>query len=108
VAALVISAIGPDRWSVAIVDGGPGCPFRWATGINCPFCGMTRATVAIGHGHWRTALALHPLAPLVLAGVLGLLAIVALGRSDVLLNGRRPLVLFGAIAAIWVFRLAVG
>jgi hypothetical protein len=108
VAALAISALGPDRWSAAIAQGGPGCPFRWITGIDCPFCGMTRATLAIGHGDWHAALAVHPLAPLVLAGVLGMLALVAIGRGDVLLRGRRSLVLLGAIAAIWVLRLAIG
>jgi len=104
----VIGAAGPASWSAAIVQGGPGCAFHWLTGIDCPFCGMTRATLALGRGDWHAALALHPLAPLVLAGVLGLLAIIALGRADLVLRGRRPLVLLGAIAAIWVLRLALG
>lgn len=78
------------------------------TGIDCPFCGMTRATLAMGHGDWNAALALHPLAPVVLAGVLGLLVLVAIGRGDAMLRGRRPLVLLGAIVAIWAIRLALG
>jgi hypothetical protein len=108
VAALVVGAVGPARWGVAIAEDGPGCPFHALTGVDCPFCGMIRATLALGRGDWRAALALHPLAPLVLAGVLVLLAIVALGRADVLLRGRRPLALLGAILAVWVVRLAVG
>jgi hypothetical protein len=104
----VIGAVGPARWGTAIAQDGPGCPFHGLTGVDCPFCGMTRATLALGRGDWRAALALHPLAPLVLAGILGLLAIVALGRADALLRGRRPLALLGAILAIWAFRLAVG
>lgn len=104
----MIGAVGPARWAIAIAQDGPGCPFRAVTGVDCPFCGMTRATLALGRGDWRAALALHPLAPLVLAGVLGLLAIIAVGRADVLLRGRRPLALLGAILAIWAFRLAVG
>jgi hypothetical protein len=108
VVTLLVGAIGPSHWRTVIAQDGPGCPLHAITGIDCPFCGMTRATLAMGHGEWRAALALHPLAPLVLAGVLGLLAITALGRSDLLLRGRRPLWLLGAILAIWVFRLAVG
>jgi hypothetical protein len=105
---LAIGAFGPAHWGAVIVQEGPGCPFRALTGINCAFCGMTRATVAMSHGDWGTALAMHPLAPLVLAFVLVLLVITALGRADVLLHGRRPIVLLGAIFAIWAFRLAVG
>jgi uncharacterized protein DUF2752 len=108
VATLVIGALGPDAWRTAIGNDGPGCPFRAVTSIDCPFCGMTRATVAMGHGDWRDAFALHPLAPLVLAGVFALMIVVAIGRTDVLLAGKRPLLLLAAIAAVWLIRLVLG
>lgn len=104
---LLLGAIGPAAWRAALASGGPGCPFRALTGVDCPFCGMTRATLALGGGDLSAALALHPLAPLVLLGTLALLAIIALGRADVLVRGRRPLALLGAIAAIWVLRLVL-
>ena len=47
------------------------CPLRAATGIPCPLCGMTRACVAVAHGHLATSLAFNP------AGVLVVLAAVA-------------------------------
>ena len=106
-ATLAIGASGPASWRAAIVDSGPGCPFRATTGVNCPFCGMTRATLALGHGDWHAAFALHPLAPLVLIGVLGLLTIVALGRTDALLRGVRPYILLGAIVGVWILRLVL-
>jgi hypothetical protein len=107
VAALVVGAVGPPSWRTAIISGGPGCPFRSTTGIDCPFCGMTRATVALGEGHWHDALALHPLAPIVLIGLCALLAIIAFGRGDVLVPGKRPLVLLGAIVVLWILRLSL-
>jgi hypothetical protein len=107
VAALVVGAVGPPSWRAAITSTGPGCPFRNTTGIDCPFCGMTRATVALGGGHWHDALAVHPLAPLVLIGLGALLVIIALGRGDVLVPGKRPLVLLAAIAVLWILRLSL-
>ncbi|KAH3732450.1 hypothetical protein Pelo_16720 [Pelomyxa schiedti] len=65
--ALLGSVILPAR----MVDGRVAvsfylpCPFRFATGWLCPFCGTTRAFVCIGHGHFRQALRLNPASPLV-------------------------------------------
>lgn len=37
------------------------CPFYNLTGLPCPGCGLTRAFVCLGHGHWRDAWHWHPL-----------------------------------------------
>ena len=107
VAGFVIGAVGPASWQHAIAHDGPGCPWKTATTIDCPFCGMTRATLAMGAGDFGTAFELHPLAPLVLIGHLVLLGVVAAGRSEVLLKGRRPLVVLAVIVVIWVLRLVL-
>jgi len=38
----------------------PECPLRALTGVPCPFCGMTRGTLAILHGDLFRSLALNP------------------------------------------------
>lgn len=40
------------------------CPFRFLTGFDCPFCGLTRACFHLLHGDWAAALQWNPLAPL--------------------------------------------
>ncbi len=44
----------------------PLCPLANLTGWPCPSCGITRAALALLQGDPARALALHPLAPLVL------------------------------------------
>lgn len=46
-------------------DAVPFCLLRRFLGIPCPGCGMTRALAHLARGEWRSALALHPLSPLV-------------------------------------------
>ncbi len=47
------------------------CLFRWAAGIPCPGCGMSRAYLALCSGDFRQAFFWHPLfwAPPIIAGL---------------------------------------
>jgi hypothetical protein len=47
-------------------DGPVLCPLRFATGVWCPTCGMTRAVGWLAHGDLQASLRYHPLAPLLL------------------------------------------
>ncbi|MBK9037522.1 MAG: DUF2752 domain-containing protein [Myxococcales bacterium] len=103
--ALAVGTFGSDALRARVVEDGPGCPFRTATSWKCAFCGMTHATVALGHGDVRAAFAEHPLAPAVLAAMIYLCGLIVLGRGDALVRGRRPQLILGAIAAIWIVNL---
>lgn len=107
VGALAVGALAPARWGAALADGGPACPWRLVTGLRCPFCGLTHATVALGGGDLAGALAHHPLAPLALALALGPAVVVALGRGPWLARGARPWLLLAAAIALWVGQLAL-
>src|SRR3954447_20811724 len=88
----------------ASAAGGMSCLFAAATGVPCPFCGLTHGVAELGAGHLQTAVALHPLAPL--AAVRALAVPVALLR-------RRPLavapVTLAALTALvlltWIVRV---
>jgi glycerol-3-phosphate acyltransferase PlsY len=96
--------------------GGRGipCPLRALTGVPCPFCGMTTATVALTHGGWGTAARTSPLACLAAALVVGT-APVLLARTTGRMRPPHPWsaaarqrtgrVMAVVVAASWIFQL---
>ena len=77
------------------------CPFRLATGLPCPACGLTRSVVFAMHGDAPASLDLHPF------GVVTVVLMVALAFG---LDRRFPAVTaaimrrstLAVIAAIWI------
>lgn len=94
------------------------CPLRDLTGMPCPTCGGTHATLALAEGRWGDAIAANPLVTvgLVLFGIwlmIGLLATVAPGlRRRIVWSARekktaRFLAVFLFLATwIWEIRLS--
>ena len=95
-----------------LVGWPPRCLLRAATGVPCPFCGMTTGVLATLHGDLGTAFAANPAAPVLVVAV----ALLAFGQ----LRGvwRRQLAERGgrvrraswrwrwpALAGLWVFEL---
>jgi hypothetical protein len=89
------------------------CAFRLVTGLPCLTCGMTRAFHAISLGHFREAVAYHPLSP-VFYGLTIFHFIVAssrfLGWRTRLLAIQEPVRLMvrgslGLLFACWIARL---
>ena len=54
---LVVAALYPPE---SADDGPILCPFRLATGLPCPGCGLTRSWIALAHGDVRGSLGEHP------------------------------------------------
>jgi hypothetical protein len=89
----------------------PGCVFHAATGLNCPGCGMTRATFAVLHGRMGEAFRMNPLGMILLP-----VAFVGIGLEMLGWMRGRPLSVrlnfgiagtwwvVGAIFAFWVLR----
>jgi hypothetical protein len=73
-AALTIAfAVNP-----ATVDDGPVvCPFRLATGLPCPGCGLTRSWVYIAHGDVGDAVRANPFGYLTMAMAAAVVVLVA-------------------------------
>jgi hypothetical protein len=88
-------------WPFLPVHPPLACPLRAATGIPCPFCGMTRACVAAVHGHLGTSLAFNP------AGVLVVLvALTALLRPQLISRVRTPMwAVVIAFGALWLWNI---
>ena len=95
--------------AAGVIGAGTGtgltCLFSMATGMECPFCGLTHGVAALGAGDVGAAVAANPLAPLALA--LALAVPLALLRSRRLAVHRTaPWALAGLVVAVWLVRLA--
>jgi hypothetical protein len=99
--ALVLGAAG---LFTSATDGGLRCLFATATGVDCPFCGMTHGVAALGAGDLAAAVAAHPLAPPAVA--LALIVPLTLLRGRPL---RVPAAAAWALAAlvvvVWLLRI---
>ena len=104
--ALLFGALAGPSAIHAVAEGGIACPFLTVTQIPCPLCGMTRATLALGQGDLATALAHHPLAPLVLLLTFAAAVYLARGKTPSI-AGRTigPLAVLGVVAVIWAVKL---
>ena len=93
-----------------------GCLLKVLTGVPCPFCGATRATILAAHGAWLQSLLLSPLGVAVI-GVgppvglwLGLCALLGrdlgLTAAGGFLKAAGPgAFILGCIAGTWAYKI---
>lgn len=112
-ALLLASALLPLPQNGAIAGLPSICAFHNLTGLPCPGCGLTRAWVAMAHGHVAQALIWHPLGPLLFLAALGYAiwsAWVALNRPPFPMPRRlqNQIIGFGTtlLLGFWALRLA--
>ena len=99
----------------------PVCAFKRMTGYPCPFCGMTRAFTAMGHGACAVAVRESPAGAILYLVIIGVFAasatrLVRSPRSDHSPDpGRARALRWGLLIAgtlillaNWIYRLAMG
>jgi hypothetical protein len=90
--------------SPAAVENGPViCPFRLATGLPCPGCGLTRSWVFIAHGDFGEAVRANPFGYLTMAAAAAVIVIVASAGLR-----RRPIPSFSPVVRSKPFLAALG
>jgi hypothetical protein len=111
-----VAAVGAAWAAVALLrpgDAGPTpCPWRTVTGLDCPFCGSTRAAATLASGDVIGALDHNALFVL---GILPLAAVAWLlwagrawrGTPAPVVSNRLIVVLMGLTLVWWALRLAV-
>jgi hypothetical protein len=115
-AALAIACVA----NPASIENGPViCPFRLATGLPCPGCGLTRSWVYIAHGDFSEALRANPFGYLTMAAAVAVVAVLIaaalLGRPipslSPVIRSRPFFVVLGgwlAFAVVRIVAVAVG
>jgi hypothetical protein len=107
-----LGAAGLGAVTGADLDGSPVlCPFRLATGLPCPFCGLTRSMLAAGGGDWETSLQLSPLGPVVLvlaAPILVWIAVATARRRRIRLPAPGLAAVSVVVLAAWGVQLSGG
>ncbi len=98
------------RWLVLM----PACLFHQLTGLPCPTCGATRATLAFAQGDWLAALQWNPVIVLIYAALLAasvLMILLALINKPLGSRGLEAALtrarwwMAGAVAANWIYLL---
>jgi hypothetical protein len=107
-----LGAAGLGAVTGAEVDDAPVlCPFRLATGLPCPFCGLTRSLLAAGGGQWERSLELSPLGPVVVllaAPILVWIALATVRRRRLRVPAPALAGVSVVVAASWAAQLSGG
>lgn len=82
------------------------CPLRQATGVPCPFCGMTTSALATAHGDIAAAFAANPFGPVLIATIVAAFIVPLVTRRELPLRARPvSIALVGLLPLLWLFEL---
>lgn len=84
---------------------GVTCLFSMASGIDCPFCGLTHGVAALGAGDVGAAVALNPLAPLAVALALAVPLALLRDRRRLAVPWQAIWALAVLVAVVWLVRI---
>ena len=106
----VVGVVGCGALGAGVAADFTTCPFRLATGLPCPLCGVTHSLLALGSGDFGESLDFSPIGPLTLAAAIAFLAASAFAsaRSQPV-RISRPLAkaVVGIVLVSWVVQLAI-
>ena len=114
--ALTLVGIGAALLAGRAVDlHAPACPFRAATGVPCPGCGMTRLADAVAHGRVADAVTADVAGVAILVSLVVLagayLVRVVVQKADPPAWMRSPLLVVGLVALVavhWATTIVTG
>lgn len=110
--AMATGAFVLAAWYVPTADGivlpkgesvGTSCWFRYLTGVQCAFCGMTRSFVHLAHGEVTAAFQWHPAGPLLAAWAVAMglwIVLAAVSRSPAVANRARAVTSLTVV--VWI------
>lgn len=89
------------------------CPFRWITGIPCPFCGLSRSVSCLLKFDLTQSLAFHPLGIIALVFLIACVVtnrldyfpVLLQQRTGVNMRGKAGRLLLLLFAVVWLIRL---
>lgn len=90
----------------AFTDTMPRCPFKWATGFDCPGCGSQRAVRALLAGHPMEAWSYNLLLPPMVAYLLAILILPmaknkTAGKAYAMLTSPPAIMSLAAVVILW-------
>lgn len=100
------SIFGSPRLHDHLIEAAPPCPFLTVTGLPCPFCGLSRATLALGSGDFGAAFNHHPFAPVILGLTVWGAVLLARGTPPPLTSPRVAVGGAVALVAFWIAAFA--
>lgn len=105
-AEMAVRAGGSSKWIERLSVSGPICPLKQMAGLQCSFCGMTRAFLCLLGGEYERAMGFNVLSLPIFFGMIGWLLLVSLGYRKRLSEGSRRMMWVGSGVGMVIYAVA--